>query len=150
MKGKDNRIVTISLPLENSEVIVFNANLSDLENLYKEAVEKNLKTISITVGETSGELSIKTLRRIIMLSIKLYKSYGLISFALKEYITYNYSGITEKIDGRDQELDRIWTYLTSQQKNNAILIGEHGVGKTTIASEIIRQINLGECPQKYY
>lgn len=149
MKGKDNRIVTISLPLENSEVIVFNANLSYLENLYKEAVEKNLKTISITVGETSGELSIKTLRRIIMLSIKLYKSYGLISFALKEYLTYNYSGITEKIDGRDQELDRIWTYLTSQQKNNAILIGEHGVGKTTIASEIIRQINLGECPKQF-
>lgn len=149
MKEQDNRIVTISLPLENSEVIVFNANLADLKKLYKEAIAKNLETISITAGETSGQIPIKTLRRIIMSSIKQYKSYGLIPFALEEYLTYNYSGITEKIDGRDQEIDRIWTYLTSKQKSNAILIGEHGVGKTTIASEIMRQINLGECPKQF-
>lgn len=149
MKGKDNRIVTISLPLETSEVIVFNANLADLKKLYKEAIEKNLEAISITVGDTSGKLPIKTLRRIIISSIKQYKSYGLIPSALEGYLTYNYSGITEKIDGRDQELDRIWTYLTSIQKSNAILIGEHGVGKTTIASEIMRQINLGECTKQF-
>lgn len=149
MKGKDNRIVTVSLPLETSEVIVFNANLADLKKLYKEAIAKNLEAISITVGDTSGKLPIKTLRRIIISSIKQYKSYGLIPSALEGYLTYNYSGITEKIDGRDQELDRIWTYLTSIQKSNAILIGEHGVGKTTIASEIMRQINLGECTKQF-
>lgn len=150
MKGKDKRIVTISIPsTETSQQMEFNVVLSDLKNIYREAIKNNYETITFTYGKFSSELSIKLVRRIIMSSIKQYESQRIIPKPLKKYLICNPSAITEKIVGRNQEIDRIWTYLTSTQKSNAILIGDHGVGKTTIASEIIRQINLGECPKQF-
>lgn len=150
MKGRDNRIVTISIPsTQTSQQIIFNITLTDLENVYREAIKKRLKAISFTYGELSVELTLKQIRRIILSTKKQYESKTLIPKALKQYLVSMPSAITEKIIGRDKEIDRIWTYLTSTQKSNAILIGERGVGKTTIASEIMRQINLGECPKQF-
>lgn len=150
MKGKDNRIVTIAIPsTQTSEIIEFNVALSDLENVYREAVKNNYEAITLTYGDLSEQLPIKQLKHIIISAIKQYESLKLIPKALKKYLISNPSAITERIVGRDQEIDRIWTYLTSTQKSNVILIGEHGVGKTTIASEIIRQINLDECPKQF-
>lgn len=150
MKRKDNRIVTISIPTtQNSQPISFNIALSDLKKVYREAIKNRFETVTFSYGELSAELSIKQIRRIILSAIKQYEAQTLIPATLKKYLSCNLSDITEKIVGRDQEIDKIWTYLTSIQKSNAILIGDHGVGKTTIASEIIRQINLGECPKQF-
>lgn len=150
MKRKDNRIVTIAIPsTQTSEIIEFNVVLSDLENVYREAIKNNYEAITFTYGDLSEQLPIKQLKHIIISAIKQYESLKLIPKALNKYLISNPSAITERIVGRDQEIDRIWTYLTSTQKSNAILIGEHGVGKTTIASEIMRQINLGECPKQF-
>lgn len=150
MKGKDNRIVTIAIPsTQTSEIIEFNVALSDLENVYREAVKNNYEAITLTYGDLSEQLPIKQLKHIIISAIKQYESLKLIPKALNKYLISNPSAITERIVGRDQEIDRIWTYLTSTQKSNTILIGDHGVGKTTIASEIMRQINLGECPKQF-
>lgn len=150
MKGKDNRIVAITIPqTQNSQQIIFNVVLSDLRKAYKKAIRDKSKVIPIAYGEYSVELSVKYVRMIIISATKQYQAQDLIPKSLKKYIVINYTNITEKIVGRDQEIDRIWTYLTSTLKSNAILIGEHGVGKTTVASEIVRQINLGECPKQF-
>ncbi len=146
MKRKDNRLVTICIPsTKNSEQVSFNVALSDLQMLYRNAIKENLKVLKFSFGE----LSIKQLRHIILLAQKQYSSYNLIPKYLNNYLTCNSTTITEKILGREQEIDRIWTYLASIQKSNAILIGQNGVGKTSIATEIIRQINLGECPKQF-
>lgn len=150
MKGKDNRIVTISLPTSQGSSIIFNAKLSDLEDLYREAIKSNMKEISFTYGESSTEISTKQLKDIILSAIKQYDALKMIpSSLLNNYLVSNSANVAEKIVGREQEIDRIWAYLMSTQKCNAILIGDHGVGKTTIAAEIIRQINSRECPQQF-
>src|SRR5438874_8277770 len=48
--------------------------------------------------------------------------------------------------GRERELRRVMTVLGRRQKNNPVLIGEPGVGKTAIVEGLARRINEGIVP----
>lgn len=50
--------------------------------------------------------------------------------------------------GRTEELDRIMQILCRRDKNNPILIGEPGVGKTAIVYGLVEQMIKGECPKR--
>lgn len=57
---------------------------------------------------------------------------------------------TEILIGRDQELDRIVQILTRKQKNNPLLIGEPGVGKTALIAALAKMIARGAVPHTLY
>ena len=50
--------------------------------------------------------------------------------------------------GRTEELDRIMQILCRRDKNNPILIGEPGVGKTAIVYGLVERMMKGECPKR--
>ena len=50
--------------------------------------------------------------------------------------------------GRTEELDRIMQILCRRDKNNPILIGEPGVGKTAIVYGLVERMIQGECPKR--
>jgi ATP-dependent Clp protease ATP-binding subunit ClpC len=55
-------------------------------------------------------------------------------------------GKIDPVIGREKEIKRILEILCRRCKNNPILIGEAGVGKTAIVEELSRLISLGEVP----
>ena len=54
----------------------------------------------------------------------------------------------DPVIGREKEIDRIMEILCRRTKNNPLLIGDAGVGKTAIVEELSRRINEGSVPQK--
>jgi len=52
----------------------------------------------------------------------------------------------EMVIGRDKEINRIVEILARKNKNNPILLGKAGVGKTAIVEELARRINKGDVP----
>ena len=54
----------------------------------------------------------------------------------------------DPVIGRDNEIDRLIQILLRKNKNNPLLIGEAGVGKTAIVEELSRRINSGNIPYK--
>ncbi len=57
-------------------------------------------------------------------------------------------GKTDRIIGRDKEIERVVQILSRRTKNNPCLIGEPGVGKTAIAEGLAIRIAEGNVPQR--
>lgn len=55
-------------------------------------------------------------------------------------------GKIDPVVGRDKEVKRIAQILSRKKKNNAVIIGEAGVGKSALVEKLALMIHKGDCP----
>jgi len=89
----------------------------DIDELYSEFCNKIIKTEKLLLDEIGIDLNKKAL-----------------------------NGELDPVIGREEEIKRVIEILSRRTKNNPILLGEAGVGKTAIVEEISRRIVKGEVP----
>ncbi|MGM7700314.1 AAA family ATPase [Pseudalkalibacillus sp. Hm43] len=58
------------------------------------------------------------------------------------------AGLIDPVIGRDKEVERVTEILNRRNKNNPVMIGEPGVGKTAIAEGLALKIANQEAPKK--
>ncbi len=109
-------------------------------------VSKILKDMGIT--KNSLEAAIKELRKgSRATSASSEETYQSLNKYAKNFNELAAEGKLDPVIGRDEEIRRVLQILSRRTKNNPILIGEPGVGKTAIAEGIAHRIISGDVPE---
>ncbi|ERJ59153.1 ATP-dependent chaperone ClpB [Sphingobacterium paucimobilis] len=130
----------------------FNDEYISIEHLLLALLSANDKTSSLLkdqgVNEKDLKLAVKELRgnnRVTDQNAEAtYNALGKYARNLNEFAE---SGKLDPVIGRDEEIRRVMQILSRRTKNNPILVGEPGVGKTAIAEGIAHRIIKGDAPE---
>jgi len=101
-----------------------------------------LLSLDLPIDEIYGKLKKKTFR-------KESKSKNLEILKIGINLTDNISR-HEKIVGRDAEMTQVIETLLRRQKNNPLLVGKAGVGKTALVEELARRIKNHDVPKELW
>lgn len=173
-KFKKYKITYKSFKEELINLVGIGDNTPDLL-LYSTTLKTILENVIIESRETGDEISVnelllsllnegegKAIRILLSLGVDINKLYSDISEKRKIKQKKSKKLIVEELGvdltkraknneldpviGRDIELNRVIEILSRRTKNNPLLIGEAGVGKTSIAEELARRIVSGNVP----
>jgi ATP-dependent Clp protease ATP-binding subunit ClpB len=148
--------------LSNATNNVFNKSLQlmkefgddfvSIEHLFLSLVQTSDKVSSMLkdagLNEKDVKLAIKELRgNSTVTDANAENSYQALNKYAKNLNQLAEQGKLDPVIGRDDEIRRVIQILSRRTKNNPILIGEPGVGKTAIAEGIAHRIVKGDIPE---
>ena len=160
-KFRNKIIETVGIGSKESEWFLYTPLLKRvMENAMMDCKENNSDvTIEALFSNLLEEGEGVAIRILLSLDIDLDKLYNEFSYKIfkkkknkKLLLDELGTDLTSKassldpVVGRDKEIKRIIEILSRRTKNNPLLIGEAGVGKTAIVEELSRMISNGEVP----
>lgn len=164
-KFKNKLIDIVGIGTKKSEFILYTPLLKRiLENSIIEAREDNNKNVTpeilvISILDSEDGVANSILKSLRINIDKLYydikskkynkstrKKKSLLDELATDLTKLAKEGRLDPVIGRDKEISRTIEILLRRKKNNPILIGPAGVGKTAIVEEIANLIAKGNCP----
>lgn len=151
MTKKDlNFLVEVRIPKSEGDDTVFFVTLGQLHDAIVTHPSGN---ITFRIGDELLQMERSNVIEIYNLAKQqLITAKSTVPVQLKDYLidlsASKKSTQTEKISSRDEEIEKLWSCMLLKQKSNAIIVGEHGVGKTTMFLEVVRQLRVGEAPSE--
>ncbi len=159
-KFKNKIIEVLGIGTKQSEWFLYTPMLKRImENAMLDCKEKNSEvTIESLFSSVLEEGEGVAIRILLSLNIDLDKLYNEFSYKifkskkkklLLEELGTDLTSKANELDpviGRDNEIKRVIEILSRRTKNNPLLIGEAGVGKTAIVEELSRMIACGNVP----
>ena len=127
-----------------------NVNYENVKDFYKDTIDESNNDIDYSEGTTSSTLgeedsfdenieNDKPTEKIKVKSVKKTKTPVLDNFG-KDLTSMAENGVLDPIVGRNEEIQRVSQILSRRKKNNPLLIGEPGVGKSAIAEGLALRI----------
>lgn len=156
---KKELIKVVGIPKKNNEIILYTPLLKRvIANALEDAKENNdglvtTKHLLLAILEEGEGVAIRIM---LGMDLDLDKMYDDLKKDSKEKnleISYGKNlnesvSENEKVIGRDAEINFIIETLLRKKKNNPLLLGDAGVGKTAIVEELARKINKGDVPSE--
>lgn len=148
--------------------IVGSASIPSQLNLYTPLLKRVIENASYDAKEENSQVTIRhlflamleegegiALRILLLMDVDLEKIYNQFKKAKNGEIKLDFGTLLnatvsndETVVCRDEEINKVIETLLRHKKNNPLLVGKAGVGKTAIVEELARRINNKKIPEK--